>query len=84
MIVKEIDYFVVGCITSLLLISVSKDEINEYLDENDIHIDETELDDSDYEIIEENLDEIMNDEEIEYMEYPDMICINSLYYVFHK
>ena len=61
-----------------------QEEISEYLDQHDIKLDESELGDDEYEIVEENLDEIMNDEEIEYMEYPDMICINSLYYVFHR
>lgn len=60
-----------------------EEEVSEFLAENDIDIEDDEEYD-DYEIIHENLDEIMNDEEVEFMEYPDMICLNSLYYVFYK
>ena len=70
-----------------------EDEVNEYLEEHNIDINDidinAELDDDDdgydeYDIIDDELEELMNDEEIEYMEYPDMICINSLYYAFYK
>lgn len=69
-----------------------EEEINEFLEENDINLDEFDSDsdeesdepESDYDIIDDELEELMNDEDIEYMEYPDMICLNSLYYVFYK
>jgi hypothetical protein len=62
-----------------------QDEVSEYLEENGIDIDDLEDDENiEYDITDENLKEYMNDEEVEFMEYPDMICINSLYYVFHQ
>lgn len=62
-----------------------EEEVSEYLAENDISIDEEDIDDeSDYEVVQENLDGLMNDEEVEFMEYPDMICLNSLYYIFYR
>jgi len=75
-----------------------EDEISEYLTEHNINIDELDeidelIDDADlyiddeldeYDIVDEELEAMMNDEEIEYMEYPDMICLNSLYYAFYK
>ena len=66
-----------------------EEEINDYISENDIKLEDNEDNDEDYiedsyEVVHENLDELMNDEEVEFMEYPDMICLNSLYYVFYK
>ena len=64
-----------------------EEEVAEYLDENEIDISPEalgEYEDDEYDIIEEDLDNLLNDEEIEFMEYPDMICLNSLYYVFYK
>ena len=60
-----------------------EEEVNEYLVENDIQVDDNQKDDE-YEVIDENIEGLMNDEEVEFMEYPDMICLNSLYYIFYR
>lgn len=65
-----------------------EEEISEYLEENNIILDDDEdEDDEDDEndgIFDENIEELMNDSEVEFLEYPDMICLNSLYYLFYK
>ena len=71
-----------------------REEMNEYLD-NDEYLDElaqyikdenidiSELGD-DISSIEKDISNLINDEDVEYMEYPDMICINSMYYNFFQ
>jgi hypothetical protein len=69
-----------------------EEEVADYLEENGIVLDEDgdeeyfddDLGDEDYDVFQEQINELMNDEEVEFMEYPDMICLNSLYYVFYK
>lgn len=68
-----------------------EEEVSEYLDENNIILDEEgeseylgDDGDEDDDMFDENIEELMNDEDVEFLEYPDMICLNSLYYVFYK
>lgn len=77
--------------SSGMAVKAWEEEVNEYLEENNIDISDVDMSEDyiddeydNYEIIDDEIEELMNNEEIEYMEYPDMICINTLYYVFYK